>query len=170
MFKSLVNWLLGRGRVKMGITVREVQGNPQPMVALKFTEHWFDWKIYLIDPVSFLLIAEKLEEWVKNNGIDKAFVYERVHNTTLIKLTIPPYAMKEVALGIAATAPVVYDTISKVDEVAKQYINSMRDKVPPEAIKQMEIMMQQSMLSSYRAEHAKMHGYTVTVEGTDAIN
>lgn len=155
----MFNWLIGRGKVEVkGCRINSPStGDPIPAVYVAWRNHWFNWKVVVIDMISFLLISEKLVEHKAGD-----FVYKKNHSDTdtpsMIELTVPAWAVEGVTMRVAELAPLVYKGLKEADAKALKAAEALRGQVPDEVLRPMTLP-ENSAVEKYKKLHAKVNGY-----------
>lgn len=152
----MLNFLTGKGKVKVyGNTHPSSKGAPIPVIYIAVRHRWFDWRINIIDIISFLLVAEKLLTHKEGD-----FEYDQQHESVRCKLTVPAWAMAAVQERAKELGPLIYAKMKEADQGAQDIVKSLEGSgTPPEAL---VLLSKMTLLNKYKELHAKVNGYSLT--------
>jgi hypothetical protein len=163
----MLDKLIGRGAVEVhACQINSPKtGNPIPAVYVGVRERWMKWRVYVVDLISFLIIAEKLAEHKE----DKDFVFEHKLDNNEIKMTIPAWAIVGVQERAASIGPKIYQGMKQGDEMNRQLLLSLKGKVSEEEYEQLA-STEHSAIEKYKKLHAQVNGYTYIATAQAAAN
>ena len=156
---SLINKLLGRGKVFVDMSTHPSMPL-LPVLNICFSLNWFKYRTFVTDPVTFLLVTEKMCEHPRD-GTDFEYKFDDSFKGKLTtqSIIIPAYALPRMQEVCGKVGPEVYTLIKKydlaMDKMAEEVLKSTKYT---EELKQM-VRARPSLMSQYKREHAKLHGY-----------
>lgn len=153
----MIDWLLGRGKVT--VNTRTLNALMYVLV-IQIRVRWLHWKVLAVDPITFLLLLEKLAD---HKDYSKDFVYKLhkafVGTKTNDSFTIPSFAVKAAQKVLGAIGNEVYLSLKKIDALNATMADSMlSSNVLTEEAKN-KIRQRDTMMQQYRRAHALENGY-----------
>lgn len=145
--------LLGRKLVVSAAFDHSSGVMPKAVVLISFKNWWFHEKSWIVDPISFLLIAEKAAE---HKGGD--FTYDQHHEEVHVCVTVPSWAIGEFTDKCGELAPKIYETIKRVSEEREELMKQAETL----GVKTTDLPIKEDTpLARYKKLHAKINGYAM---------